>query len=138
MVMAQFFQSLFLSELAADTHPGEIGHIVRVSRANNAAAGLTGLMMFDGSLFCQTLEGPEKIVGDMVARIAKDPRHTAFQPLHHGPLAAPRRFNNWHIGILAPSGPSPLLAFKALRGNDAAEHLVSLFNDCGKFGIHVI
>lgn len=136
--MPQLFESMFLSELAADTHPGEIGDIVRVSRANNAEAGLTGLMMFDGSLFCQNVEGPEGQVRDMIARIALDQRHTAFQPLHHGPATGVRRFDNWHIGILAPSGPSPLLAFRSLRGNDAIGHLLAIFRDSEKFGIHVI
>jgi len=136
--MAQFFESMFLSEFAAHTHPGEIARIVRASRVNNAAAGLTGVMMFDGSLFCQIIEGPEKTARDMIARIARDPRHTAFQPLHHGPVSPSRRFDAWHVGILAPSGPSPLLEFRSLRGLEAIEHLVAVFNDSEKFGIHVI
>ena len=129
---------MFLSEFAADTHPGEIGRIVRVSRANNAAAGITGLLIFDGSLFCQVLEGPENAVRDMIAKIARDTRHESFLPLHHGPLEKKRRFESWHVGILAPSGPSPLLAFRSMNGLQAVEHLVSIFVDSEKFGIHII
>ena len=137
-LMPDIFESMFLSEFAPDTHPGEIARIVRVSRTNNAAAGITGLMMFDGSLFCQDLEGPERAVRDMIARIARDPRHRTFLPLHHAPLEKTRRFDSWHVGILAPSGPSPLLAFRSLNGQQAVEHMVSIFLDSENFGIHVI
>ena len=136
--MPPFFETMFLSEFAPDTHPGEIARIVRTSRTNNAAAGITGLMVFDGSLFCQSLEGPERAVRDMITRIARDPRHSAFPPLHQGTLEKARRFDAWHVGILAPSGPSPLLAFRSLRGEQAIEHLVTIFLDSENFGIHII
>lgn len=134
----QFYESIFLSELAPEVLPSEIGRLVRVSRANNAAQALTGVLMFDGERFCQQLEGPETSVKQTLAKIEVDPRHRGFQLLHTGVVGASRRFDNWHVGILAPDGPSPLHAFRSVRGIAAVDLLVSIFTQSDKFGLHVL
>ena len=136
--MSLLFESLFLSELSVDAHPSEIASIVRFSRINNASNDLSGLLLFDGESFCQCLEGPESMVRDTMAKIAQDKRHTQFLPLHEGPLVDKRRFDAWYVGILAPSGPSPLHAFRSLRGPAAIEHLIALFRDGKKIGLHAV
>lgn len=136
--MSQFFESIYVSEFAVDAHPAEIADIVRVARASNAIAGLTGLLMFDGNLFCQQLEGPEEAVRHTIAKISVDHRHTQFQSLHEGPLGTKRRFDAWHVGILAPDGPSPLISLSLLRGTVAMEHLMSVYRQSQQFGLHVI
>lgn len=136
--MAQIFESLFVSEISDFAQPGEIAKIVRASRANNFIRGLTGVLMFDGVRFCQHLEGPETIVRQTAEKIAVDPRHTRFQPLHAGQLGCRRRFESWHIGFLTPDGASPLIAFESLQGPDAVDHLVSVFRDRQKYGLHVM
>ena len=128
---------MFLSEFPSDADPAVIGEIIRVSRANNAAAGLTGVLMFDGTFFCQYLEGPETAVRRVVGKIAVDPRHTEFQLLHQGPIGAERRFEGWHVGMVAPDGPSPLLAFESLRGAAAIDHLIWVYRERQKYGIQL-
>lgn len=123
------FESLFVSKISPLAGAGEIANIVRVVRANNIANGLTGVLMFDGVRFCQHLEGPERIVRQTAEKIAVDPRHTRFQPLHAGQIGCKRRFGAWHVGVLEPDGPSPLLVFESLQGPAAVEHLVSVFRD---------
>lgn len=136
--MQTIFESMYVSEFATDADPAAIANIVRASRANNLAAGLTGVLMFDGSHFCQQLEGAEDAVRRTIAKIATDPRHTRFQPLHEGSIGLVRRFHVWQVGILAPDGPSPLLPFTSLRGNDAVEHLMSVYRASKEFGLHVV
>lgn len=136
--MQVIFEAVYASEFAADADPAEIANIVRVSRANNLIAGLTGVLMFDGIHFCQLLEGAEDAVRHTMAKIAADTRHTHFQPLHEGPVGRGRRFQAWHVGILAPDGPSPLLPCTSLRGNDAVEHLMSVYRASKQFGLHVV
>ncbi len=136
--MVQIFESLFVSEISDFAKPGEIANIVRVSRTNNIAKGLTGVLMFDGVRFCQHLEGPETIVRQTSEKIALDPRHTRFQQLYAGQIGVERRFETWQVGFLAPDGPSPLLAFESLQGPIAINHLVSVFRDRQKHGIHVM
>ena len=136
--MVQIFESLFVSEISVFAKPGEIANIVRVSRANNIAKRLTGVMMFDGVRFCQHLEGSETIIRQIAEKIAADPRHTCFQPLHAGQIGGKRRFEAWHVGVLEPEGPSPLLAFESLQGPVAVENLVSIFRDRQKHRMFVM
>jgi len=136
--MAAYFELMFTSDFCADAEPAEIAQIIRVSRAKNVAASLTGLLMFDGARFCQHLEGPEAAVRATVARIAADPRHSQFTQLHAGGNGRAGRFSAWQIGILMPDGPSPLLALGAMRGPAAVDHLLSLFRERQKFGMHVV
>ena len=136
--MTAYFELMFTSEFCAGVETSEIPQIIRVSRVKNVAASLTGLLMFDGERFCQHLEGPEPAVRATVGRITVDPRHTQFTHLHEGDIDGARRFPAWHIGILTPDGPSPLLAFGAMRGPAAVDHLLTLFRERQQFGMHVV
>jgi hypothetical protein len=52
--------------------------ILSVSRRNNGAAGITGLLVSGGRRFLQVLEGPDQAVLATYARIQGDPRHRGF------------------------------------------------------------
>lgn len=136
--MSDLFESIFLSELSPDADPAEISRLVREARQENAKAGLSGLLLFDGIQFCQILEGPEAAVRRAVIDVEADPRQTRFRHLHHGFTGPQRRFESWHVGILAPEGESPLLAFNSMRGPAAIEHLISLHRDSSKLGMQVV
>ena len=76
--------------------PAEVDDILRVSRANNASADLTGLLIHDQRRFFQVIEGDPVRVGATRLRIADDPRHTDLR------LLASRRvdfrlFSNWRM-----------------------------------------
>ena len=73
--------------------------ILAVARARNAAAGITGVLYYDGAYFLQVLEGPRTPVEAMMARIRRDPRHTDIRILHAGPLEQ-RDFGNWHMMLV--------------------------------------
>ena len=68
------------------------------SRARNAAAGLTGMLLYNGGNFMQVLEGPEEAVNALYAKIGRDPRHSGLMTLLRGPLAA-RQFADWSMAF---------------------------------------
>lgn len=72
--------------------------ILAVSRRNNAAADVTGLLVAGGRRFLQVLEGPEAAVLAAYARIQQDPRHRALVLLSCRAVAA-RAFGNWSMGF---------------------------------------
>lgn len=72
----------------------EMLEIARTCLARNPALGITGALYFDGTQFYQVIEGDEKAVHGLFARIVEDPRHRDVQPLWDGPIAQ-RRFGNW-------------------------------------------
>ena len=71
-----------------------VGDILTVSRWNNAAAGVTGLLLYDGHRFLQALEGqPEEVLATFT-RVKSDPRHRAVVLLAQAEVET-RTFGDW-------------------------------------------
>lgn len=86
---------------SASDEPGarDLDAILEVSRRNNTAAGVTGLLChYDGS-FLQFLEGDEGPVRATFDRIALDPRHSGILKVHDEPIVA-RAFADWSMGLV--------------------------------------
>ena len=78
----------------------ELDAILAVSRRNNAAIGITGLLITGGRRFLQVLEGPAPAVKTIFGRIERDPRHFAIVVLEHQPIQE-RSFGDWSMGHVA-------------------------------------
>lgn len=90
---------LYVSTLSPDSPVKVVSQIAVKARIANEAAGVTGLLVFDGMRFCQQIEGPRKQVLALIERIRQDPRHVKVEILHHGPLAE-RRFRRFSLGYV--------------------------------------
>ena len=76
----------------------ELLDILKVSRVNNAAKEITGLLLYKGGNFMQALEGPDEAVLELYEKIKTDPRHkNAFliskEQIHS------RQFSNWGMAF---------------------------------------
>ena len=89
---------LYISTTRQRHSPTELENILRVSRRNNLAADITGLLIAGGTRFLQVLEGPESSVDDTYTRICRDPRHFAPVILKKEPLED-RLFGAWAMGF---------------------------------------
>lgn len=78
----------------------ELDAVLRVSRRNNAAVDVTGLLIAGGRRFLQALEGPADAVQTTFERIAQDPRHYAIVELVREGVDT-RQFPNWSMGAQA-------------------------------------
>lgn len=58
----------------------DVDTIVADSKFNNMACGITGILLFDGEFFMQTIEGPITDCLDLFAEISKDSRHDNIIP----------------------------------------------------------
>lgn len=74
--------------------PVDVEAILRVSRRNNAAGGITGLLLYDGRRFLQALEGEAAAVESAFDRIRADPRHRAVVILSRREVVV-REFGEW-------------------------------------------
>ncbi len=72
----------------------DLATILAVSRRNNARDGLSGLLLFDGKRFLQTLEGEAVAVDQTFRRIGQDPRHRAVVILADRNVETPQ-FGHW-------------------------------------------
>ena len=117
------FSLLYVSDLVSKAGPNAIGHIARQSRVNNRRDDITGLLVFDGSIFVQMLEGSQAALGNLLARLHNDPRHENIETLIFDKANSERQFPNWQLGYFflddAPDGIS------GLRGTRDAAALLS-------------
>lgn len=66
----------------------------------NALDGITGLLVFNGERFCQTIEGSAEAIANLVARLRRDRRHTDFE-IVADEQAKDRRFRSWDMQVLS-------------------------------------
>jgi blue light- and temperature-responsive anti-repressor len=76
----------------------ELENILELARANNAAAGVTGALLYNSGTFAQVLEGPLAAVERIFEKIQRDPRHGEVMVLHMGPSAG-RLFPAWSMAF---------------------------------------
>ena len=92
---------------AAETPTGQVlDDILSVSRRNNAARGVTGMLChYDGS-FLQFLEGEAADVEAVFSVIAADPRHRGLVRLYARSIQS-RLFPHWSMALARPGDLDP-------------------------------
>lgn len=101
--------------------------ILRVSRRNNQAADITGLLIRDGAWFMQILEGPVESVPALMCRIEADPRHRDVS-ISLVRLVGQRRFGDWTMCSPAVDrGGFDALVASLDQAHDATDRLISDF-----------
>ncbi len=65
----------------------------------NALDGLSGLLVFNGTSFCQTIEGASDAVDALMERLRNDPRHDDLRIIDDGMIDA-RRFRSFDMQLL--------------------------------------
>jgi hypothetical protein len=98
-------QLLYVSNTSRDVAPAELDAILAVSRTNNAALDVTGLLLFIDGGFLQILEGEERTIRELYARIAADRRHWETRLMLD--RESPRAFTGWSMGFERPSADDP-------------------------------
>jgi len=119
------YEVLYVSTLSVDQPLSAIATIAGQARIHNRAQGITGLLVFDGSRFCQQLEGPEDAVRALMQRIRDDPRHIYVEVLHDAPLAQ-RRFQNFSLAFSTLEDEHALEKLESLRGLAAVQAFSAL------------
>jgi hypothetical protein len=91
------------SKIARAGFEAELGNILRVSRSNNGARGITGALLVYDDWFAQTLEGEESAVRSLFAKISADLRHASVELREEG-MAPARVFSRWAMAMVAEHG----------------------------------
>ncbi|WP_315760500.1 BLUF domain-containing protein [Sphingomonas sp. Y38-1Y] len=94
-------QLVYVSSAARGAAAGDIASILEVSRRNNRAQGLTGMLYADQRRFLQVLEGETTNVEAAFKRIERDPRHRAVVVLSRRAVTE-REFGAWEMAHAAP------------------------------------
>lgn len=89
-------QLVYISNTRIDFPESELDRILAVSRRNNSARGVTGLLLYLGGAFLQVLEGADEDVEAIYTRIRSDARHWETNVLLDQDM--PRAFDGWSMG----------------------------------------
>jgi hypothetical protein len=133
-----FRQITYISTARLPVAETLLADVERVALRNNAVAGLSGLLLFDGVRFLQVLEGPDHVITPILADIQADPRHFGMVTLRDRMVDA-RGFPGWAMLCRDVSGKADITdliaryvagadkstralfeSFAAIRRNEAA------------------
>ena len=96
-------QYLYIST-APSLARSDVDAILEASQRNNAARGVTGLLLYNGRNFLQLLEGDESELVSLMVKISHDPRHTGISMIDRK-MVDERVCPNWAMrrGMIAES-----------------------------------
>jgi hypothetical protein len=92
----------YTSRARLDLGEEDLSQIHEQARHCNALDGITGLLAFDGARFLQIVEGSEDAVDDLIERLRRDERHTAFEIRDERAVDA-RSFPEWKMELVRVS-----------------------------------
>ena len=100
--MANLVRLVYVSEAFVPFSPADLAALLATSRRNNAARGLSGLLLAAGGHFMQVLEGTPDAVAERFTVIAADPRHRRVHRILCEPTAD-RLFGQWTMALFDPA-----------------------------------
>ena len=102
---------LYASRTAGPASPEVLAAILRQSKANNPAHGITGVLCCSDDAYLQVLEGGRTAVNRLYNRIAADPRHSDVTLLSYEEIDE-RMFAGWSMGQVNMSRLNTALVLK--------------------------
>jgi Sensors of blue-light using FAD len=108
---SEVFRLVYRSQslIPADERRTELGLLFTDARARNKRRGISGALLLSDDWFVQALEGDERVVRSLYARIENDRRHHAVELLEQG-LVPGRVFARWAMARVGDDGDLPLIA----------------------------
>jgi stress-induced morphogen len=88
----------YISTAEAPFNPSSLDELLLASRERNHRNGITGMLLYAGGHFIQTLEGAHEVVDATFARIEQDARHRSVYVALREQLAT-RVFPDWSMGF---------------------------------------
>lgn len=94
------FKSVTYTSLAAlDLNDEQLRAIHEEAQSLNGIDGISGLLLFNGTHFLQWIEGPPEAVDELVERLRRDHRHSAFE-IRDERMADERIFGGWSMQLV--------------------------------------
>jgi hypothetical protein len=104
----ELFRAIYVSTAKRDLRDDELAHLLEVSRRNNAARDITGVLCYHDRSFIQVLEGPEGPINALLASIGRNTWHTGILIIDRS-RTDNRVFGGWSMGGWE-RGTSPMRA----------------------------
>lgn len=131
------YHLLYLSSSNTTFDDDALQALLAVSRRNNAADGVSGMLLYDDGNFIQYLEGEKAAVETVFERICKDPRHAGMLVVSRGEVDK-LCFADWSMGFhgVTPQDRAAIGGFELSRealtdrlGDDVPRMLVAMMSN---------
>ena len=96
--IGKVFFHVYVSSALELFSPEQLRELLETSRRNNAARGVSGMLLYKDGNFLQVLEGREAAVLEIADRIHRDPRHHGIITLMEG-FESEYQFREWSMGF---------------------------------------
>ncbi len=96
--IGKIYFHVYASSAVRPFEPEELRQLLVKSRQNNAALGISGMLLYKDGNFLQVLEGREAAVLGLVEKITRDPRHRGVTTLLEG-FESEYQFPDWSMGF---------------------------------------
>jgi hypothetical protein len=90
---------IYVSLMTEECDTNALQRILEVSRANNTARKVSGILCYDPAYFLQCLEGPRESVNALFADIIRDARHKRVTLLEYVNIEE-RGFGAWSMAFV--------------------------------------
>lgn len=104
----------YQSRAAAPPTDDELNDLVSRARARNQSVGVTGMLLYEGGKFLQTLEGPPEGLSSVWRSIQQDDRHQDIELLTEHFVEA-RLFSDWDLLLYRKREQAPSSLWDKLR-----------------------
>jgi hypothetical protein len=82
----------------------EIDELLDISRRNNPTLGISGILLYKDGNLMQLLEGEQRALAELYAKIGRDPRHHDLTLIWEG-SEDQRQFPSWSMAFRDLDGP---------------------------------
>lgn len=94
---ALLFTFVYCSCAADGVDDYEVSRIVEHAQSNNDARGITGMLVFEGGVFFQWVEGPVAQMRRLITSLYEDPRHHNVVALDQSEEWRERLYPHWEM-----------------------------------------
>lgn len=92
----------YASRANPDVSAKDFNEILQQAQVNNAANGITGMLIFNKNYFLQTIEGPRAQINRLLYALVADQRHHDLQVIETHELAH-REWAKWSMNYASPT-----------------------------------
>jgi hypothetical protein len=92
------FHIIYMSSAVVPFSPADLQALLEISRRNNTALGVTGLLLYKDGNFLQVIEGDQGGVEQLFAKISLDQRHGNVVAFFKEDIPA-REFPDWSMAF---------------------------------------
>jgi len=99
-----FYFLVYVSSASSLFSRSDLDEILDISRRNNEARGISGILLYKDGNLMQLLEGEQDAVESLYRKISRDPRHKGLIAIWDG-TQTERQFPSWSMAFRDLDGP---------------------------------